>query len=445
MNRTTDDEPSGLRSRSLLTTALLLTSIAWLAMPRLIQTVQVEKSKSSIAVASQGGTALAGWSLKLLFYATIIVCLWVVVARWRTVPAVHGVALAATVSWPVYLTFRDLYAGQGADRTVLLVVVVIVALWMLRPRIRDLAVLGYVTGGVALVSVVSGFLLPTHAIWRSSLSNDFIDTDKAILPLGVLVGIFPNGNQLGVYLVISLPFVLLIPHRRRRWAILAVTLFALLWSASRGSFLAVGLTAVTALLVARSPVGLRKAVGASCCIAVAGLAAVLPWITEDPAAFTNRGGIWAGSITAWQTSPLVGLGTAWYRITGSTSGALGGAYHAHNQFLQALVTGGVIELMLLIWLLLALGVAAIRLIGLGFIAPTAFVVALIGSFVLEVPMALENTSSLVAWLVPLGVIVFTRDLDGPAHQPGPGPLRERARRVTYDPRRTTHDVQRTRV
>lgn len=401
-----------LQSRRTLSRLLAWLVGALVVVPPLIQTIQAPKARPSVATVSQTGSVLAGRSQTLLFLLVGGTCLWIIAARWRSATTSRGWSLLVAVAGPAYLTFRDLYAGQGLNKDQIFICLIILAVWVLRPELEDLVVLGYLVGVVAISSIALGILLPSHALWLSADAT-VIDSDKAILPFGVLVGIFPNGNILGVCLVIWLPFAMLIRSRGWRWAIVGASLFALIWCASRGSFLALGLSAVTVAILHYTPRRGRRAVATAAALSTLVLVAALPWFTTDPLAFTNRGWIWAGSIDAWESSPAFGLGTNWFRIVGTTSGILGPAYHAHNQFLQALVTGGVVALLLLVWLLWLATNAAARLAVWRSSVPAAFVVALAASLVFEVPMSIDNMKTLPAWLLPLSAIIFTEHLNRP--------------------------------
>jgi hypothetical protein len=73
-------------------------------------------------------------------------------------------------------------------------------------------------------------------------------------------------------------------------------------------------------------------------LAAAALVCVLPFTTHDPTAYTNRGYIWQQSLLAWSGDKVLGLGSAWYAIIGSSSAALGTTvFHGHNQLVQLLV------------------------------------------------------------------------------------------------------------
>ena len=143
---------------------------------------------------------------------------------------------------------------------------------------------------------------------------------------------------------------------------------------------------------------------------------IVPLVTTDPAAFTNRGYIWQASHAAWAQHPFVGNGSDWFSIVGSSSASLGPTvFHAHNQFLQLLVTGGVV-LALLVGLLVATAVgAAGRLAARGHLVGAGYLAAFAGTCLLEVSLVIvDNSLVFPVAVLPLLFILFTADLHEPA-------------------------------
>ena len=208
------------------------------------------------------------------------------------------------------------------------------ALWALRPDLDQFALLGYLVGVVAIVSIIIGFLLPTQGILRS-VTGLIITEDKTLLPFGILVGIFTHGNNLGQFLVLGLPMVASIKRRLARSMLLVAVAFALVWSASRSSLITsvivITVTALVAVLSARVRGIPTRVLG----ILPFCIVALLPLTTSDPEAFTNRGFIWMASLEAWRANPFFGLGSHFYRDLGRTSESLGGTvFHGHNQLVH---------------------------------------------------------------------------------------------------------------
>ena len=142
---------------------------------------------------------------------------------------------------------------------------------------------------------------------------------------------------------------------------------------------------------------------------------ILPLITHNPAAFTNRGYIWQASHAAWAQDPLFGNGSNWFSVIGSSSASLGPTwFHAHNQFLQLLVTGGVVLAVLAGVLIVTAMTGAARLAARGHLVGVSWLAALAGTCVFEVSLVIVDNSLLFPVAVlPLLFILFTADLDEP--------------------------------
>ena len=114
--------------------------------------------------------------------------------------------------------------------------------------------------------------------------------------------------------------------------------------------------------------------------------------------------------------PLFGNGSDWFSVIGSSSASLGPTwFHAHNQFLQLLVTGGVVLAVLVGVLIVAAMTGAARLAVRGHLFGVSYLAALAGTCVFEVSLAIVDNSLLFPVAVlPLLFILFTADLDEPA-------------------------------
>jgi O-antigen ligase len=401
--------------RSRLETALILLVGVWFFVPRFIQTLSISKEHIGVGGQAPPYTALASAAQRGLFYLTIGLCLWIIVLFWRYSPSRRGLALIVFLLPWAYLVIRDRYAEQTPENIYRLMPVLAIALWMLRPRLARLQVLGYVVGATVVASLLVGVALPDHGVLRNA-SGQFVSVDKQILPWGSLVGVFTNGNNLGQFIAMGLPAVMLIRARMARIVFALCCLFALVWSASRGSMLAVGLASLAYLLVSRVRAGWRAAFAVIFLGAVFATTCIVPLVTTDPAASTNRGYIWQASHAAWAQHPLVGNGSDWFSIVGSSSASLGPTvFHAHNQFLQLLVTGGIV-LALLVGLLIATAVgAAARLAARGRLVGVSYLAAFGGTCLLEVSLVIvDNSLVFPVAVLPLLFVLFTSDLHEPA-------------------------------
>lgn len=289
--------------------------------------------------------------------ALLGLCAVLVLMRVRTLPWRRPVGWLLLLAPWVWAVGHLVVLGRPPGAPALLYPAVVTAAWAVRPGLASVRVLGGLVTATAAVSLVLGALLPGRALYED---YEGADLDKSLGPFGILAALQPSGNNLGVALAIGLPAVWCL-RTRWRWLALAVTVLALAWSFSRTAWAATIVAVVAALLVRYAP---RRTVVAGTGLGLLGAAVVVvPFVVSDPTAFANRATFWIGGLEAWREQPLVGHGTDWFKVVASGDDNLGGyAYQAHNQAVQALVTGGVV-LMLLIGALLAYAaVRAVRLL-----------------------------------------------------------------------------------
>jgi O-antigen ligase len=139
---------------------------------------------------------------------------------------------------------------------------------------------------------------------------------------------------------------------------------------------------------------------------------IVPLVTREPTAFTNRGYIWGASLLAWRSEPWFGFGSRYFTDLARTSGELGGTvYHGHNELVQLLVVGGMVLVALVGLLLLTAIVMATRRSSRSmFWFATLFVLA--GVSLLETSLSfVENTFLLSVLVLPLASLMFGPDLD----------------------------------
>lgn len=401
-------------TRGRLETALILLIGTWFLLPRLIQTFSISKVHIAVGGDAPAYTVLASAAQRGLFYTSIGLCLWIIVLLWRYAPSKRGLSLVIFLLPWAYLVIRDRYAGQTPENIYRLMPVLAIAVWMLRPKLARLQILGYVVGVTVIASLAFGVILPDHAILRNA-KGSFVTVDKQILPWGSLVGVFTNGNSLGQFIALGLPAVMLIRARVPRVSFTLCCLFALVWSASRSSIFAVVLAIVAYLIVSRSRPTSRAILASVVLGAFFTAVCVLPLTTRDPRAFTNRGYIWEASRMAWAQHPLFGNGSNWFSIVGSSSASLGATvFHAHNQFLHLLVTGGSVLAGLTGVLIATALIAAARLAVLGHTVGVSYLAALAGTCALEVSLVfVDNSLVFPVSVLPLLFILFTVDLDDP--------------------------------
>jgi O-antigen ligase len=405
---------------------------AWAIVPKIVQTVTAPKYRLRVDEAEPPPTAYTALATDLLTVALLGFCLLVVLDGLRRNPHRELLGVSLLLAPWAWVQVRDLTLGADHGVSDLVYPAVVVSVWVLRPGLRHLRLLGSLAGAVAVVSVLVGILLPEQGLFRA-LDGNVISQEKAVLPLGILVGIFTHGNTLGQYLLMGLPLIALVPRRGLRTVLLAVTALALVWSAARSTIGAAVALALVAVVLSLLPVGRRAVPGRLVVWGALGLVAVLPFVTTSPGAFTNRGGIWAASLAHWRDHPWTGNGSDFYTRIAQTSGDLGGTvYHGHNEMVQLLVTGGVVLAVLVALLVLAAVQRATRTPG-GVVVGVSVLLALAGASLLEVSLQLEAGGVFIpVLLLPLATLLvgepLVPDLPEDPRRPlgAPAPVRVRA-------------------
>lgn len=409
----TAQEPTGPVARWLEPGLVVAVTVGFL-LPLLVDSLQGVKQFRPITaepVPDSPAVALAATAGNLLVLAACLAVLVVHRRRWRDLLGPSALLVAA---WAVAL---GVLLAHGADvpRAVVLVPLLVAAGTLLRPGRAAVAALGASTAGVAAVSVLLGLVLPSAGRY---VRPETVADEKPVSALGILAGVLPSGNNLGVALALGLPAVLVLRRAWLRWTAVLVVVVALAWSTSRASWLAAGAALATALLL--HVAGRRRDLLAALVLGAAGTAnLVLPFVVGDPTAFTNRATYWIAGIDAWLRSPVLGHGADYYTVVARDGGALGGfAYQAHNQTVQLLVTGGVVLLLLVAAALVAAGVRAVRAVP-SDAWPTTFLVALLGVSLFEVPLGVvDRVMYAPAALLPLVLVLAWR---AAPRTPTPGP------------------------
>ena len=329
---------------------------AWAIVPKILQTLTAAKYRVRVDQARPVPTALTSLATDVLTLALLGFFLLVVLDALRRNPRRDLLGVTLLLAPWVWVHVRGYTLGSMPSVSDLVYPAVGVAVWLLRPGLRHLRLLGYLAGAVAVVSLVIGIALPDQGVFRAS-DGSVIDEEKSIVPFGVLVGIFTHGNTLGQYLIMGLPLIVLIRQRRVRVVLLAVTVAALVWSAARSTIAGAAALLLVVAVLSLLPRDRRSVPYRLVLWGAFALVAALPFVTTDPNAFTGRGIIWSRSLMLWRDHRWVGLGSDFYSRIAQTTADLGGTvFHGHNEMVHLLVTGGVV-LAVLVGLLV---VAAVR-------------------------------------------------------------------------------------
>jgi hypothetical protein len=396
-------------SRSRWATALVL--LVWLrtVLPRVVSsftTTKVAMSTNAAASAPTSGVADSlDHRLRLLILGLAII---IIIISARGAVLAHPFALAALLLPWLYIVFRDEYNAYSAGISNILVYPAIaIAIWMLRPPMQSLQVLGYLTGALAIGSIAMGLFTP-HAGILQSATLGTAALDKQIFSSGVLVGPFTTENALGHVLAIGAPTVLLIRRPAWRWLLLAATAYAVLWTSARGSIATLIVFAVVVLAMTVTSPRTRAFVGSSLGIAVLAVVVITPLVARNPTAFTNRGLIWQQSLSAWAADRPFGLGSDWYsRQLASSQIVANTASQGHNEYVHLLATGGIVLVALVAILCVTLLNSAGTSARLGELFPIEFVVPYFAAFWLEQGLGFIDQNYLFpVTIVPLAFILF---------------------------------------
>lgn len=410
---------------------LIVTVSVWVTLPRLIQSVTAPKHLSSVGLETPPLSRLASLASTGLLLVLVGVCLLILVDIAKDArPGPIGGLAVVLAPW-IYLSLRDMFLGGHPDKASLMYPLVVGTLWLLRPRVGVLRYVGYVVAAAAVISIALALVLPSKGLLVST-SGDLATEGKAIIPSGILIGFLTHGNNLGQFLALGLPFVAMVSDRRLRWLLLAITSFALIWTAARSILGAVVVgvlaVAVTALVDRAS----RRWFAPVVVLTPFVIGGVLPFLITNPVRFTNRGGIWVASIDWWQQSPLTGLGSNWYTRVGGTSDRLASSvFNGHNQLIHLLVTGGILLAVLVAVQLVVAAVRSGEIAASGPLVAVGYLGTLAGACVLEKALSIvDNTPMMPVTVIPLTVLIcgaLTRapraDTTEPDLSPGPDSLR----------------------
>jgi hypothetical protein len=239
---------------------------------------------------------------------------------------------------------------------------VIVALAALRPRMDDLRVLGFFGVVVASYSIVFGLLMPANAVMPTP-AGATSGTTKALIGDLVLTGPMSHANSLGIFLALTFPFIGLWRKTSQRLAASLLLIVVSVLSASRTALIAIACLLLY-YLACRVLLDLRRRnMGGLVLLLTGSLVAVIPWVVKNPQAFSMRGTVWLGSLSAWKAhgSLIFGLGPYWDPDAPRTFAAVGAdTASGHNLMVQWLVTGGLFQCLIGLVLFILLAQRAVR-------------------------------------------------------------------------------------
>ena len=397
--------------------AVVLMVVTWLAvvLPRFVQSLTAPKHAALIndAIPYSSTTALLSHALTLVVIGW---CVVVVALRAANLPTDRRRILVILLAPWIYLITRDLYAGVHLHLQDLEYPAIIIAVWVLRPPLRKLVVLGYLAAALALISVLMGVFLKAKGLYHAS-NGDLVPLDKKILPWGILVGPLTSENNLGQALVLGLPLIGFARSRFVRLVVILLTAYAIVWTASRSSIAALAVGGLIALALQVPGRKLRQVVAAGAVLATALVMIAIPVSTSDGTAFSNRGYIWITSLRAWSQHRVFGLGSHYYSSLAKYEEGLGGqAFHGHNTFVQMVAVGGAVGLVLVAAMAVVSLGSAVRWVGRGVNVPAVLLGTFFVSATIEWSFGFYDRDFLLAVTVlPMAMVLFAprpRD-DGP--------------------------------
>jgi hypothetical protein len=387
---------------------VVLMVLTWLAVvaPRFVQSLTAPKHAAFVndAIPYSSSTALLS---HLLTVAVIGWCMVVVFLRLSDLPTDRRRVLVILLAPWMYLITRDFYAGVHLHLQDLEYPAIVIAVWVLRPALRKLVVLGYLAAVLAVVSVLMGIFLTSKGLYHAR-NGDLVSVDKKILPWGILVGPLTSENNLGQVLVLGLPLIGLARSRMVKLAVVLLTAYAVVWTSSRSSIAALAVGGLIALALQVPGRKLRQVVATVLLLAAGLVMIAIPVSTSDGTSWSNRGFIWIASLRAWSEHRVFGLGSQWYSTLAKYEEGLGGqAFHGHNTFVQMVIMGGGVALVLVAAMAVVSLGSAVRWVGRGVNVPAVLLGTFFVSATLEWSFAFYDRDFLLAVTVlPMAMVLF---------------------------------------
>ena len=309
----------------------------------------------------------------------------------RPLPLEDCLLAALLVGYWLVGALADFSEGYSEARlSFLLVPVIVGAAVAVKPGYEQaLALLAWATIIVSAGSLILAVLDP-HVAYMSDMPT------RIISPIfkDQLAGLLSHPNELGFYSGLGIVLAVEIKHRWRHLSFLVCGL-ALVASESRTAWAAT--IAATSLLLAHTAAARRGnsnltlrylAYGG-----VTGLALVLGVFAyamtggSHARSLDNRTLVWRYVAHHWSQSPLIGHGPSFWHAMIASSSLPQWVGQAHNQFLETLMTTGLLGVLLLIGVLIVWTKKAVSAARLGYWMPLAVEVFILCFGVLENPIA----------------------------------------------------------
>lgn len=297
-----------------------------------------------------------------LFWSAIILSGWARGLARRP----FGIIILLTLA--LFYPAASLYfrGEDSADETFAAVasLIVMLAVFSLRLTLTDLRIIGVLGAMTGAVSLGMAGITPQSAY--------SLDVDGQ-----VLAGPFDNINYLGTILVTCLPFALMLRRPLVRATALVLIAWPILIGGSMTSIVALAAVVVfgLSLLIVKARRTRVVLVGVASAVALL-TTALLPFLVNDAAAFTQRGVIWLTARSHILEFVPFGAGARWFDENSAYAGF--SLDHAHNILLDPLIVGGLPFLGLTLVFLFYMFRLGLGVMGRGgSIAPSLYVLILV--------------------------------------------------------------------
>lgn len=400
----------GLPATDLTAVALMILMWSFVVLPMMFSAFTVPQGLAEVGAQQSGSTPIYRLTFLALFgFGAVVIVLRIT----HMFDAGFYRFVVILAPW-AFMVVRDLYNGDAGSQAFLYPVLV-VAIAVLRPHPRVLVVLAWLVGLTACICIMLGVLWPSVGLMQTVDSSGAVldrTDDKALFPsLGLLKGMFSSENNMAQFLVLGLPFILLIRTFWGKALVSTLVGFAVLWSSSRNALAGFVLILVAAILLHFvRDIEVRAWAARMGVLASGLLLALLPFLNWPDDAFTDRGGIWRESLNHWLDGRFwFGAGSDWYLSVGqfSTSPVIQAAFHAHNQTVQLFVTGGVVYALLFAVMLVTIARELLSVQSPFILLSSLAMVSLFVTGLFEVPFGVvDRVAFWPVTLLPLSILFF---------------------------------------
>jgi O-antigen ligase len=345
----------------------------------------------------------------LYVYGLVAVLVGLVMAGVSTVrlPAMFWVYLAP---WAA-ATIGSYASGQGVSVVSIvypLIGLLVFSLPDIRPTLTTAGILVFL---LAALSLATAFITPGTAFL--TLGGE---AKESLIAGQALAGPVSHPNTLGQMLALGMPFVFYISSRTWRITAVVVVSLTLLATGSRTALFAgvIGLLVMLLWKAQRTGFTVRGGLAPLALIIIYPIALLVsPWLiaTSDSQSFTGRGYIWQGSFDLWEKSPVFGNGPrAFYEAAAYYNNLGSGAYHAHNELLNVMVTAGIVGLIAALVLFVALLLKSWSAGSAGPVALAAWPIVFLTDGWFEAPTDFYAVAG-VAWMtwIPFALVLRAKD------------------------------------